>query len=1052
MGADLSRVRFDARRDHAAVVLQQGRLLLDADWNELVDILDRRIRAGVADLDSPGPAPGTAGVAVVPRTTPDAFRVTLAGGVLTVGRGRMYVDGLLAEHHGSGPATFDPMLAEETGSADTPYDQQPHWPTPEPLPQAGSFLAYLDVWNRELTHIEAPDLIDPAIGVDTTARTQTVWQVRLHPLDGPGSCGTPDESLPGWPEVIAPSGARLTVGTIEVGDDDEPCALPPSGGYRGLENQTYRVQVHAAGGPGTARFVWSRDNGSVTTTVLEVLPGGTGVRPASFGRDEVLGFADGDWVEVLDDHRELAGQAGELRLIEVHDEDGTITFAPPLPADLVMSSAEAADRHLRLRRWDQQGTIRSGTGTVLEDLDAPGASGAITVPASSATTVVLEHGIVVSFASAGGTFRIGDHWVFAARAADSSVERLTDAPPRGIHHHYARLGFLTFPDVETDCRTLWPPHCDCGQSSGCGDCTACVTPESHASGALTIQAAVDQVIAAGGGTVCLEAGAYHLDEGGVRIEGARSVRLRGQGLRTVLFARARGVEVRRSAFVTVEELTVVSAGRSAATVLDTTAAVTVQGVTALTVGSVDLPAPGIQLAGVAVRPVVRDCVIVAPVGIGGEEERPLLSAELDLSDNLLVCRDVGINLSGRVAHLLDNLVAGNTVLRAASAGIRLLGGIAPQAGLTVQRNQVRVGGTGITVSGAGATVAGNAVVGTEAGPGARNDGILVEPSTLGSLRGPTVCSDNAVTGVGGRGIAVLAPVTTLRISGNRVRQVLDGIVMDQRARADVVLVHDNVVTEVASREFDENPAVTGIQVVGALRASVRSNTVRGVGTVRPGQGDCTGIDVIGCLDSHVAGNSVEGIGFAERGGADLGIAVRGRVGRTQVTGNAVRRQPAEVDEDGPSAFIGLLVGSDRHPREPGVVHAKGYALGTGVANFAISSLAAFAADLREATVTVEANTIAGGGETPTTLVGVGGEVVLTGNHMQTRRQTGAPALHLLGLAATVSANRFRGGEPSVRIEIDPKRIAVVGNLSSLGIVVNGGPLDPPWSALNPNGV
>ena len=32
MGADLSRVRFDARRDHAGVVLQQGHLLLDADF------------------------------------------------------------------------------------------------------------------------------------------------------------------------------------------------------------------------------------------------------------------------------------------------------------------------------------------------------------------------------------------------------------------------------------------------------------------------------------------------------------------------------------------------------------------------------------------------------------------------------------------------------------------------------------------------------------------------------------------------------------------------------------------------------------------------------------------------------------------------------------------------------------------------------------------------------------------------------------------------------------------------------------------------------------
>src|SRR6201995_5274360 len=110
MGADLSRVRFDPRRDHAGVVLQQGRLLLDADFNELVAILERRIRASVADLDSNGPTAGIAGVAVVPRTTPDGFKVTLSGGALSIGRGRMYVDGLLAENHGGKPVVFEPML------------------------------------------------------------------------------------------------------------------------------------------------------------------------------------------------------------------------------------------------------------------------------------------------------------------------------------------------------------------------------------------------------------------------------------------------------------------------------------------------------------------------------------------------------------------------------------------------------------------------------------------------------------------------------------------------------------------------------------------------------------------------------------------------------------------------------------------------------------------------------------------------------------------------------------------------------------------------------
>ena len=98
----------------------------------------------------------------------------------------MYVDGLLAENHGLGPDAFEPLLAEVQGTADTPYLQQPYWPDPDPLPATGSYLAYLDVWEREVTHIEAPDLVEPAVGVDTTARRQTVWQVRLHPLGGGG--------------------------------------------------------------------------------------------------------------------------------------------------------------------------------------------------------------------------------------------------------------------------------------------------------------------------------------------------------------------------------------------------------------------------------------------------------------------------------------------------------------------------------------------------------------------------------------------------------------------------------------------------------------------------------------------------------------------------------------------------------------------------------------------------------------------------------------------------------------------------------------------------
>src|SRR3954468_3509120 len=134
MSADVSRVRFDPLRDFAGVVLQQGRLLLDADFNEYVALLDRRLRGETGGLASFGPEPGHAGVSWVARQTPDGFRVTASGGKLAIGRGRMYVDGLLAENHGRPANGFDPLLGERTGTADTPYDNQPYWPTPDQLP------------------------------------------------------------------------------------------------------------------------------------------------------------------------------------------------------------------------------------------------------------------------------------------------------------------------------------------------------------------------------------------------------------------------------------------------------------------------------------------------------------------------------------------------------------------------------------------------------------------------------------------------------------------------------------------------------------------------------------------------------------------------------------------------------------------------------------------------------------------------------------------------------------------------------------------------------
>ena len=77
--------------------------------------------------------------------------------------------------------------------------------------------------------------------------------------------------MPGWSALIAPSTGVLTTGTFEVAPVDDPCELPPTGGYRGLENQLYRVEIHDPGQPGgAATFKWSRENASVGSRVASM--------------------------------------------------------------------------------------------------------------------------------------------------------------------------------------------------------------------------------------------------------------------------------------------------------------------------------------------------------------------------------------------------------------------------------------------------------------------------------------------------------------------------------------------------------------------------------------------------------------------------------------------------------------------------------------------------------------------------------------------------------------------------------------------------------------
>ena len=523
MGGDYTRWTFNPARDYSELFKQQGRVDLDADWNELVEIVNRRWRAETMDI---------IGRAVVPSfTTPNAFQITPAGpGQFTIGVGRMYVDGLLAECHGMSPLVYDATLGEVNGSAPVPFNQQPYFPNPAPLPSSGPAvdLIYLDVWQREVTALQDAAIREKALGgPDTTTRMQTVWQVKILPNVGTHSCR---DKIDAWDTLTSASAGRLTTSTVVAAPSPNPCILSPTGGYRGLENRLYRVEVHVAGtvgGASPAKFKWSRDNASVVSAVDFIsAPGGPNsvLKLTSLGRDRVLRFSSGDWVEVLDDNSELAGQAGFLTQITAPPPDEatrTITVQPPIPAALF--DATKAERHTRVRRWDQGSNVNATSGLI--DV--------------TNTAQDIEEGIQVTFSDdpAGGQLRVGDYWIFAARTVDGSVEALQKAPPQGILHHYTRLGFMTWVAggagiFGPDCRQFWPPAGGGGDCTGC--CTVTVGDGVNSQGNFTdIQKAIDSLGTAGG-EVCLGRGVFVVPNT-IRINGTRkNVIVRGMGWATKL--------------------------------------------------------------------------------------------------------------------------------------------------------------------------------------------------------------------------------------------------------------------------------------------------------------------------------------------------------------------------------------------------------------------------------------------------------------------------------------------------------------------------------------
>jgi hypothetical protein len=461
MKGDFTRDTFDPAKHFSSVLMQQGRVMLDADYNEQSAILLHYIRTLARDLIGPYAAPfGNAGFELAP--DPE--------GGFSISAGRYYVDGILVENE-----------------VKCPYAAQPHYQLPpddevlkESKNKSGQiFWAYLDVWERHITSLEDDSIREKALdGPDTCTRSKVVWQVKVLPiktadgildLEGNGNKLAPQpetanpENAPAIENIdesnairgtrqkfklrcespldglLPLSRARMAARVDPGYKYEDPCVTSPDSKYRGPENHLYRVEIHQGTDADTVTFKWSRDNGSNAAAWL----GTSGDDGNEIEVASTRGFTAGGWIELTDDTLDLAGEPGTL--VKIAKIEGARLVIDPdnVPATGAPLAWSKQLINPRVRHWNQtrRGDIKEGAVPLIE------------TSAKAERWIDLEDGIQVRF-EAGGEYRTGDYWLIPARVATGKLEwpnTLTagkEVPdllgPKGIEHHYAPLGFLSW--------------------------------------------------------------------------------------------------------------------------------------------------------------------------------------------------------------------------------------------------------------------------------------------------------------------------------------------------------------------------------------------------------------------------------------------------------------------------------------------------------------------------------------------------------------------------------------------------------------------------------
>ena len=502
MTSDLARVTYDPSRHYQGVVAQQGRVSLEADWNEAQAISREQTETRTLDLVGPAASPDH-GYRIEPVVTDDGS----ATGDLWIRRGTAYVGGQRVS------LSSDVCYSSQPDWRD--YAGDPLWLDPA-IPDEPHELIYLMLREQEVSAVEDPALRDVALGgPDTSQRLRLLQRVVRYPTTAPSWEDA-------WEQLIGErwdaSGfrlekrsrrleacARLQVAGTPAEGQEQPA---DQGTYLGPNNQLIRVQVSRIDDDGTPFLVWGYDNASFMYRLSSVSPGPergtTALELATAPVDAYHQPAEKQAVEVLRGAASLtredliAAATGQVAVVtRAYDPDTcTVVIRTTLPPEY-----DPARNRLFLRVWEEEFKCKPGED---HELGHTGIRVRLTVPEDAPP----------------GRFAAGACWMVAVRPAvgPGSVgvvypHRILDAPqpPDGPRLWLTPLAFVRWhpraPAAE-DCLPRFE-HLASRERSG-GSCTVRIGPQD-VGGGWVLQDAIDAHASRDHATtICLEPGSYAL--------------------------------------------------------------------------------------------------------------------------------------------------------------------------------------------------------------------------------------------------------------------------------------------------------------------------------------------------------------------------------------------------------------------------------------------------------------------------------------------------------------------------------------------------------------